>query len=60
MATAPRGTFIAADYATKATYAGGWSAGQNGGYGFGAWSFNGRHCDEFRMPWNPSRATNKR
>ncbi|HKW27707.1 MAG TPA: hypothetical protein VJT54_00080 [Verrucomicrobiae bacterium] len=33
------GTFIAADYATNATYASGWSAGQNGGYGFGAWSF---------------------
>ena len=32
---------IAADYATDPTYSGGWSAGQNGGYGFGAWSFNG-------------------
>ena len=32
---------IAADYATDPAYAGGWSAGQNGGYGFGAWSFNG-------------------
>jgi len=32
---------IAADYATDATYGGGWAAGQNGGYGFGAWSFNG-------------------
>jgi len=32
---------IAADYATNPTYAGGWSAGQNGGFGFGAWSFNG-------------------
>jgi hypothetical protein len=31
--------FIAADYATNSTYAGGWSAGQNGGYGFGPWSF---------------------
>lgn len=31
----------AADYATNPTYSGGWSAGQNGGYGFGAWSFNG-------------------
>ncbi|MGH7993456.1 MAG: hypothetical protein ACREDQ_08065 [Limisphaerales bacterium] len=31
--------FIAADYATNSAYAGGWSAGQNGGYGFGAWSF---------------------
>lgn len=33
--------FIAADYATNSTYATGWSAGQNGGYGFGAWSFSG-------------------
>src|SRR5579862_2639758 len=31
---------IAFDTASGATYAGGWSAGQNGGYGFGAWSFN--------------------
>jgi hypothetical protein len=33
------GTFIAADYATDSTYNAGWSAGQNGGYGFGPWSF---------------------
>src|SRR5436190_13330871 len=32
---------VAADYATNSTYAGGWAAGQNGGFGFGAWSFNG-------------------
>jgi hypothetical protein len=32
---------IAADYATNSTYAGGWLAGQNGGYGFTAWSFGG-------------------
>ncbi|HWX22206.1 MAG TPA: PEP-CTERM sorting domain-containing protein [Candidatus Binatia bacterium] len=32
---------IAADYATNPTYSGGWAAGQNGGSGFGAWSFNG-------------------
>ena len=32
-------TFIAADYATNSAYASGWSAGQNGGYGFGPWSF---------------------
>jgi hypothetical protein len=32
---------IALDQASNATYSGGWSAGQNGGYGFGAWSFNG-------------------
>jgi len=29
---------IAADFATNSTYASGWSAGQNGGYGFGPWS----------------------
>ena len=32
--------FIAADYATNSIYDSGWSAGQNGGYGFGAWSFD--------------------
>ena len=32
--------FVAADYATNPIYAGGWSAGQNGGYGFGPWSFD--------------------
>jgi len=32
---------VAADYATNPTYAGGWAAGQNGGFGFGGWSFNG-------------------
>src|SRR4029077_4647726 len=31
---------FAADYATDPTYAGGWAAGQNGGVGFGPWSFN--------------------
>src|SRR5437667_5729397 len=35
------GQTTAADYATDPTYSGGWAAGQNGGYGFGAWSFNG-------------------
>ena len=35
------GTFVAADFATNSIYGSGWSAGQNGGYGFGAWSFNG-------------------
>jgi hypothetical protein len=34
-------SFVAADYATNSTYAAGWSAGQNGGSGFGAWSFAG-------------------
>jgi len=32
---------IAYDSASGSTYSGGWSAGQNGGSGFGAWSFNG-------------------
>ena len=36
---------IAADYATDPTYSGGWSAGQNGGYGFGPWSFYGTDPD---------------
>lgn len=34
-------TFLAADYATNSVYSGGWSAGQNGGHGFGAWTFDG-------------------
>src|SRR6266436_5872124 len=36
-------TLIAADYATNSTYAGGWSTGQNGGFGFGPWSLD--HTD---------------
>lgn len=32
---------IAYDSATDPAYGSGWSAGQNAGYGFGAWSFNG-------------------
>lgn len=31
---------LAADYATNSIYATGWAQGQNGGNGFGAWSFN--------------------
>ena len=34
-------TYVAADYATNSIYNSGWTTGQNGGYGFGAWSFNG-------------------
>src|SRR5215471_14945986 len=37
---------IAADYATDPTYASGWSAGQNAGYGFGAWSFDGTQAPD--------------
>jgi hypothetical protein len=51
---------IAADYATNSTYAGGWSAGQNGGYGWGAWSFNGTETTspneqamDHTSPYNP-------
>jgi hypothetical protein len=33
--------YIAADYATNAIYASGWTTNQNGGYGFTAWSFDG-------------------
>lgn len=33
-------TYVAADYSTNSVYNSGWSAGQNGGYGFGPWSFN--------------------
>jgi PEP-CTERM motif len=32
---------IAADFASDPTYSSGWTAGQNGGSGFGAWSFTG-------------------
>jgi hypothetical protein len=32
---------VALDQASNSTYSGGWSAGQNAGYGFGAWSFDG-------------------
>jgi len=32
---------VASDSASNPTYSGGWSAGQNGGTGFGAWSFDG-------------------
>jgi len=32
---------LALDRASNSTYSSGWSAGQNGGFGFGAWSFNG-------------------
>jgi hypothetical protein len=31
----------ALDLATNPTYASGWNPGQNGGFGFGPWSFNG-------------------
>jgi hypothetical protein len=52
-------SFIAADYATNSTYAGGWSAGQNGGFGFTAWSTNGTSGSDVQMrmdnssPFNP-------
>jgi len=34
-------TILASDSASDPAYSGGWAAGQNGGTGFGAWSFNG-------------------
>jgi hypothetical protein len=53
-------SFIAADYATNSTYATGWSAGDNGGYGFGPWSMNGtestspnEHAMDRTSPFNP-------
>jgi len=56
----PAQTFIAADYATNSTYASGWSAGHNGGYGFGPWSMNGtevtspdEHAMDRTSPFNP-------
>jgi hypothetical protein len=39
MATSVCSGQIALDRATDPAYASGWSDGQNGGYGFGAWSF---------------------
>ncbi|HEX3626658.1 MAG TPA: hypothetical protein VH280_14685 [Verrucomicrobiae bacterium] len=38
-------TFVAADYATNSIYVPSWSASQNGGYGFGPWSFDGTTDD---------------
>src|SRR2546422_9794541 len=53
-------TLIAADYATNSTYAAGWSAGQNGGFGFGPWSMNyteatspNEHAMDRTSPYNP-------
>jgi hypothetical protein len=36
---------IATDYASNPAYASGWTNGQNGGNGFGAWSFYGTNPD---------------
>lgn len=49
--TAPAQNFLAADYATNSTYASGWSAGQNGGYGFGPWSFDGTNTNPPAGPY---------
>ena len=38
-------SFVAADYASNPIYSTGWSAGQNGGYGFGPWSFDGSNTN---------------
>lgn len=51
--------YVAADYATNSAYAGGWSAGQNGGYGFGPWSMNYtgtnllQHTMDHTSPYDP-------
>jgi hypothetical protein len=51
--------FIAADYAADPTYAAGWSAGQNGGYGFGPWSMDNtldtpiQNAMDSTSPFNP-------
>ncbi len=37
---------VAADSGTDPAYAGGWAAGQNGGFGFGAWSFDGTQAPD--------------
>jgi hypothetical protein len=44
-------SFVAADYATNPTYAGGWTNGQNGGFGFGAWSFFGSNTNPPTGPY---------
>ena len=51
--------FSAADYATDPTYAGGWSAGQNGGYGFTAWSFTGTSGSPIQQAMNSSSSFNQ-
>ena len=50
---------IAADYPTNSTYASGWSAGQNGGFGFGPWSMSNtgtnliQNAVDHTSPYNP-------
>ena len=39
LASAARATIIASDNASSAAYNNGWTTGDNGGFGFGAWSF---------------------
>ncbi len=46
--------FSAADYAADPTYAAGWSEGQNGGYGFSAWSFDGTSGSAVQQGMNAS------
>ena len=53
-------TLIAADYATNSTYATGWQAGQNGGFGFGTWTNSGTEATspieaamDRTSPYNP-------
>jgi len=50
---------LAADYATDPTYAGGWSAGQNGGYGFTPWTFAGTTGSAVQQTMNSSSPFNQ-
>jgi hypothetical protein len=53
-------TYTAADYATNAAYADGWQQGDNGGFGFTAWSMNLTYASAIQhdmigsaSPYNP-------
>jgi hypothetical protein len=50
---------IAADSATDPIYSGGWSAGQNGGHGFTAWSFSGTGTSPIQQTMNTSSPFNQ-
>jgi hypothetical protein len=60
----PNGTcsaqaLTAADYATNSTYASDWLAGQNGGFGFTAWSFDGGNGSPVQQRMDNSSPFNK-
>ena len=50
---------IAADFATDPAYQGGWSAGQNGGFGFTPWSFAGTSGSAVQQGMNSSSSFNQ-